>query len=354
MPTPPHIVEAAKRAMDEGFTFYSSGAGLPELRQAVARKIETEHGVKVDPGREALICAGGIQGLYALFQVILGPGDEVLCFDPAYVGYEVHAHMAGAEIRFVPLAEDRGRYQVDFDALEDFITPRTKALILNSPQNPTGMVMSLSDLERLALVARKHDLVVISDEAYEAIIYGGLKHHSILSLDGMKERTVLLASVSKTYRMSGWRIGYVVAPAAITSAMLKLQSYMVLCVNTIAQKAAAAALNGPQDFIPEMVEILRGRRDTLIDSLHGIPGLSCSFPDGAFFLFCRVDVPPYDKDSFKLAVDLLKEAKVGVYPGIAYGDRGEGHIRFAFGGVKEPVLREAGWRIRKFFEALPG
>lgn len=325
--TPKHIVEAAKRALDEGDIFYTPTSGIPKFLKAIGEKVLREHGVEVDPGNEIIATPGAIESIFLTIMGTVNPRDEVLIPDPCYVGYPSCIRFAGGSPIPVPLSADEN-FRLDPVEIEKRITKSSRMIILNSPSNPTGMIIDNRDLEAIAEVVEKHDLLVLSDEAYEKIVYDGVKHHSILSFSGMKERTILIGSFSKTYAMTGWRIGYLVGPKNLVPALKKIQSAIVLCTNGVVQKAAVAALTGPQDCVPEMVEEYDRRRRFIVRRLNEIKGFSCSMPKGAFYVF--PDVKELKVGSLKLADFLLRKAKVAVYPGIAYGRQGIDNIRLSY------------------------
>jgi aspartate/methionine/tyrosine aminotransferase len=325
--TPSHIREAAKKALDEGNTFYTPTSGIPEFREAIADKIEGDHRVEIDPESEVIATPGAIEGIFLTIMCTIDPGEEVLIPEPGYVGYAPCVKFAGGNPISVPLDEKKG-FRINPSKIEDRITRKTKMIILNSPSNPTGMVIDFKDLEATAEIAKKHDLLVLSDDAYEKIVYDGAKHYSIMALPEMKDRTIMIGSLSKTYAMTGWRIGYLVAEKSLVQNMLKIQSSIVLCTNGVVQKAAVAALRGPQDFVGEMVKEFDKRRRFIVNKINSIDGFSCQLPKGAFFVFPNITA--FGLDSLKMTQFLIEEAKVAVYPGIAYGNLGEGHIRLTY------------------------
>jgi aspartate/methionine/tyrosine aminotransferase len=325
--TPNHIVDAAKRALDEGDIFYTPTSGIPEFRRVIAEKIAREHGVEVDSDNNILATPGAIEGIFLAIMGAVNPGNEVLIPDPCYVGYPSCIRFAGGSPIPIPLSADDD-FRLNPVELERRITPSSRMIVLNSPSNPTGMILADRDLKAIAEIAKKHDLLVLTDEAYEKIVYDGVKHKSILSISGMKERTILIGSFSKTYAMTGWRIGYLVGPESLVPALKKIQSAIVLCTNGIVQKAAVAALTGPQNCVSEMVDEYDRRRRFIVQRLNEIAGFSCRMPKGAFYVL--PDVTELKVGSLKLAEFLLKKAKVAVYPGIAYGQQGEHYIRLSY------------------------
>jgi aspartate/methionine/tyrosine aminotransferase len=332
--TPSHIREAAKKALDEGNTFYTPTGGIPEFREAIADKIEGDHRVEIDPESEVMAIPGAIEGIFLTIMCTINTGEEVLIPEPGYVGYAPCVKFAGGTPISVPLNKEEG-FKLDPSKIEDLITRKTKMIILNSPSNPTGMVIDPKDLEAIAEISKKHNLLVLSDDAYEKIVYDSAKHCSIMTLPEMKERTVMIGSFSKTYAMTGWRIGYLVAGKSLVQNMLKIQSSIVLCVNGVVQKAAVAALKGPQESVTEMVKEFDKRRHLIVGKMNSIDGFSCQLPKGAFFIF--PDITAFGMDSLKMTQFLIEKAKVAVYPGIAYGNLGDGHIRLTYAASTKQI-----------------
>ncbi|MGA2767040.1 MAG: pyridoxal phosphate-dependent aminotransferase [Candidatus Bathyarchaeia archaeon] len=324
--TPDHIREAAKRALDEGNTFYTPTGGIPEFREAVAEKIQREQDVDLRSS-EVIATPGAIQGIFLAIMGVINPGDEVLIPDPCYVGYPVCIRFAGGIPVPIPLKEEEG-FRLEPSEIEKRITKASKMIILNSPSNPTGMVIDRKDIVAIADITKKKNLIALTDEAYEKIVYDGVRHSSILSVPDMKERTILIGSFSKTYAMTGWRIGYLAAKKSLVDDLLQIQSSIVLCTNAVVQKAAVAALRGPQGCVSEMVKEFDKRRRFIVGRINSIDGLSCQLPKGAFFVFPNVKA--FGLDSLKMTQFLIEKAKVAVYPGIAYGNLGEGHIRLTY------------------------
>jgi len=338
--TPEHIKDAAKRALEKGFTHYTSSAGILPLREAVAEKTRKETGVEVDPKREIVVTDGGSCALTLAMMATLNPGDEVLISDPAWP-YGPGIKMAeGVPVRY-GLLEKEG-FRIDFDDLRSKISRRSKMVLINSPNNPTGSVLDRRELEALSKIALDNDLLVISDEVYEKLIYD-TQHTSLLSLPEMKERTILVNSFSKTYAMTGWRVGYAIASADIAREMAKLNLYLNTCSTSFAQIAALEALRGPQGCVKEMADQYRKRIDLM---LHGLESMSvpCVKPRGAFYLF--PDFSEFSHSSHEIAMMLLEKAHVSTAPGIAFGQRGEGHLRLSCANSMEN-LGEALRRIEK-------
>jgi len=318
--TPQHIMDAAKKALDEGKTHYTPSAGIPELREAIANKFK-ENGISASAD-EVIVTPGAKQAIFEGILSILNEGDEAILFDPAWVSYESCVRLAGAKPVWVRTDEKKGFVPDNF---MDSITRRTKLIILNTPGNPTGAVFDENTLKMIADIAKAHDIFVLSDEVYEKIIYEGA-HISIASFDGMRERTITVNGFSKSYAMTGWRLGYATAPPEILDAMLKIQQHSTSCATSFAQYGAVAALTGAQDCIAEMVSEFRARRDILIDGLKSI-GLECTRPKGAFYVF--VNVGQYGS-GMDVAERLLNEAHVAVTPGRAFGPSGTNYVRISY------------------------
>lgn len=339
--TPLHIREAAKEALDRGETHYSSNLGLEELRRAVAAKAAERSGLSVDPASEMIITVGGTEALYLTMAALLNAGDEVLIPDPGFMVYNSLPLLCDARPVPYPLRVENGFYP-DVSEVESLVTPRTKLLILNSPGNPTGQLIPPDVLAGLAELAQRRDLIVVSDEVYDAIVYDGRKSVSFATLPGMKERTVTINSFSKAYAMTGWRLGYALAPAPVVEAMMKIQQIAVACAPTMLQWGAVAALESDQSFIGEMTSEYQERRDLITGLLNQVPGFKCRKPEGAFYAF--PDVRGTGMSSFDLTEFLLSEAKVGCVPGPVFGAQGEGFLRISYATSRER-LKEAGERM---------
>lgn len=336
--TPSHIIEAAREAMAHGFTHYVPGEGILELREAVAEKLARDNGIQVDPGSEILITTGAALGLFAAMMAVVNPGDEVLLTDPAYGPYEAIVGLVGGQAVFVPLVEEDDQFHLVSEEFEKRISPRTKAVVINTPNNPTGKVMTRAELEGLAEFALRHDLTIIADEVYEKLVYNGHQHLSIAALSPeIKARTILVNSFSKTYAMTGWRLGYNVASPALTSAMTKVVYQSARCATAFVQHAGIAALEGPQKCVQEMLGTYAERRELITELVASIPGVRCPSPEGAFYVF--PDVSSFGIDTWDLAKYLLREAKVVVTPGAYYGTQGEGHLRLSFATSTEDIQR---------------
>jgi len=340
--TPIHIKTAAKQALDEGYTHYSHTAGLPELRHAIAEKLLRESRIKVDPETEITVTVGGYAALFSALQTVLDPQDEAIIIEPSWPSYKGLVRLAGGKP--VPLCLDGPSYNLDISRLKDIITEKTKIVILNNPNNPTGAVYTSSQLKALASLARKYDLCVLADEVYEKIIFDKAIHMSIGSFPEMKERTILINSFSKTYAMTGWRVGYVIANPRITSGIRRIHSFSVSCVSPILQKGALAALKGPQDCVKNMVEGYKERRNITVEALNSIPGINCLKPKGTFYIFPNIQGTGLQSTAF--AERLLRKGKVATIPGSAFGSSGEGHVRMSIAMSSETLL-EAAQRIKR-------
>ncbi|HET9014654.1 MAG TPA: pyridoxal phosphate-dependent aminotransferase [Thermomicrobiaceae bacterium] len=325
-PTPEHICRAAADAMARGDTHYVASPGITELRAAIARKLANDNHVMVDPS-QIVVTPGGKSALFSAVLALVGPGDDVAMFDPGWVSYEPMATIAGAGTVRIPL-DPGDDYRVTREVIEAHVTPRTRVLIVNTPNNPTGRVLSMPELEAIRGAAIEHDLIVISDEIYEKIVYDGYQHVSPASLPDMAERTLTCNGFSKAYAMTGWRLGYVAGPRPIIQQLLKIHSHSVTCANSFAQYGAAAALDGPQGFIDVMVEAWDRRRHLMASGLSAIPGVNCPLPQGAFYALA--DVGGTGMTGQEAARLLIDEARVGVTPGDAFGEVTTNYIRLSF------------------------
>jgi aspartate aminotransferase len=321
--TPEHVKEAMKRALDENRTRYAPSSGIQELREAIARKLQARNGIAVE-ANDVIVQNGGMQGLFGAFQSVVNPGDEVLLFSPYWT--PVKDLIAGCEARSVLVSTGDARREGFAATLARHTTAKTRAIYYNTPQNPTGVVFTREEAEAVAAFARERDLIVIADEAYEDLVYEG-EHVSIASLEGMRERTLTVYTLSKSYSMTGWRIGYVAAAEPWMTGLRKTTLYSTNGVSTPTQWAALAAINTPPDFFAETRAQYQERRDLMIAGLNEI-GLTCAPPAGAFYAFA--DVTRINADSRVAAEILLDRAQVATVPGIVFGEHGEGHLRFSF------------------------
>lgn len=325
--TPVHIKEAAKIALDQGFVHYTPNNGLPALREALAMRLQADKGIMYDPIKEIFPTAGGQEALYLCFMSFLNAGDEVLVPDPSFDPFTLIVKLAGGVPVKIPLQSERN-FAYDLDFAAKALTSRTKAIIVNSPHNPTGSVLSPAQYQELVDFAVKHDLLVISDEAYDRMVYEG-KFISPAAFPGMKERTIICGSLSKTYAMTGWRIGYLAAPEAIIDAAHRLQQNVLISLNTFAQYGAVAGLNGPQDCVDAMMVEFNRRRRLVLDMLRQTPGLTLEgVPQGAFYVFPRITLP--NASSAQVADYLLEEAGVALVDGASFGDGGTGFLRISY------------------------
>lgn len=345
-PTPRHIVEAAYRAMLDGYTHYGPAAGLPELRRAVARYISETRRLNVDP-EQVIITPGGKPVIFFTVLALVEPGDEVILPDPGFPIYESAVNFAGGTPVPVPLREERD-FRLDVADIRARVNSRTRLIILNSPHNPTGSVLTPEDLAAIADLAKEHDVYVLSDEIYSRIIYDA-RHHSIASLPGMADRTIILDGFSKTYAMTGWRLGYGVFPPELVPGVTRLMVNSVSCTATFVQLAGIAALEGPQDCVDEMVAEFRRRRDFLVAALNDIPGISCRQPQGAFYAFPSVKALPLSSRDF--ADRLLSDFGVAVLSGDAFGAAGAGYLRLSYANSLGNLERAVS-RLRRAVEAL--
>ena len=329
--------------MDDGYTHYTHGAGLLQLREEISRKLLEENGIESNPKTEITVTTGGFAAIFATIQATINPGDEVIVLQPSWPSYAGFVLLADGLPVPVPL---RGPdFEPSREDVNQRITERTKMILVNSPNNPTGAVYSQSCLLELAKLAKEHGLLILTDEVYEKIIFDGNKHFSIASQPEFKSSTITVNSFSKTYAMTGWRVGYVVANEAITNGIRKMHGYMASCAAASAQKAALEALSGPQDCIIEMIEEYLRRRDLIVKGLNEIDGFQCQPPKGTFYAFPSVS--KLGLPSAKIAEQLLEQAKLAAIPGSAFGEAGEGYLRLSFATSQSNIL-EALARIKKW------
>jgi aspartate/methionine/tyrosine aminotransferase len=342
--TPGHIVEAAVKALRDGHTGYAPAAGLMPLREAIAADVSATRRIPVDPA-QVVVCPGGKPVIFYTILAMVNPGDEVVYPDPGFPIFESMTNAVGAVGR--PYHPGSGaETRPDLRGLAEAITDRTRLVILNSPGNPTGVVHHADEIEQIAALCRDRDLVVLSDEIYSRILFGG-EHTSIAALDGMAGKTVVLDGFSKTYCMTGWRLGYAVAPPALAPLYEKLMTNSNSCAVHFVQHAALAALQGPQDEVDRMVSAFCERRDALVEGLRRLPGVACDLPEGSFFAFA--DVRGTGWEARALAERLLEEAGVACVEGPAFGRAGEGFLRFSFAADVERI-REAVARMRNLLD----
>ena len=342
--TPENITRAAIESLEAGETHYTANGGMIELRELIAANLRDRYGVEYDPRTELVITVGASEGVDASLRATINPGDEVIYHEPCFVAYAPCIQLAGGVA--VPVATtDATDFRVTAAMIESAITPRTKAIFLGYPNNPTGAVLDRSELEAIARVADEHDLLVFSDEIYDRLVYGEHAHTAFSSLPGMRDRTVLLGGFSKSYAMTGWRIGYVAAPAALMTGIAKVHQYGIMCAPTAAQFAAMEALRAGEEALQGMRAEYDRRRRYMTDRFNQI-GLDCFEPMGAFYCFPRVsDATGLDETAFAEA--LLEEERVGVVPGTAFGPSGAGHVRVCYATAYEQIV-EAMDRIERF------
>lgn len=345
-PTPGHVCRAATEAMLAGDTHYVASAGTPQLRAAIARKLKTDNAIDVDID-SIIVTPGAKSALFSSVLALAQPGDDVVMFDPGWVSYEPMAKVAGAGVVRIPL-EPSNNFAITREVVESRLTPNSRVVIVNTPNNPTGRMLTRDELGVIARLAIERDLIIISDEIYEKISYDGNVHVSIGSLPGMAERTLTVNGFSKAYAMTGWRLGYVAGPHNIIRQVAKIHSHSVTCATSFGQVGAVAALEGPQDFIDTMVEAWDRRCHLITSGLNSVPGFRCALPEGAFYAL--PDVSGTGLSGADVAKRLIDESGVGVTPGGAFGDVTQNHIRLSFAN-SDSSLESALERIRKTFAA---
>jgi aspartate aminotransferase len=341
--TPAHITEAGFKAVQEGATHYVSSRGIPALLDAIAAKYQAEQNLEYNPKTDILVSPGGKMSLYAAIMGTVDRGDEVLIPEPAWVSYVPMVQLADGVPVGVPL-DGKDNFRITRDALEDKITDRSRAILINSPSNPTGRVLTREELETVAEVALENELLVISDEIYEKLLFDGHEHISIASFPLMQERTIIVNGLSKSHAMTGWRLGIAVAPRNIMSAMLKVQQHTVTCAAAFTQYAAVAALTGPQDCVSEMLDAYRVRRTLIVDGLNSLPGVQCAAPEGAFYAFPDITGTGMSSETFSLR--MLEKARVALTPGSSFGSASEGYVRLSFANSNQ-MLEQTIERLRE-------
>ncbi|MBP5198300.1 MAG: aminotransferase class I/II-fold pyridoxal phosphate-dependent enzyme [Lachnospiraceae bacterium] len=344
--TPWHIRDEGIYSLEKGKTFYTSNSGLMELRKEICNYIDRTQGVKYDPANEVIVTVGGSEAIDIGLRAMLNPGDEVLIPQPSYVSYEPCTVLAGGKPVIINLKAEND-FRLTAREIEEAVTEKTKVLILPFPNNPTGAIMEKKDLEEIAEVILKHDLIVLSDEIYAELTYNG-KHVSIASLPGMQERTVLINGFSKAYAMTGWRLGYACGPEEIIKQMTKIHQFAIMCAPTTAQYAAIEALKNGDGDVAEMREAYNQRRRFLMNAFREM-GIECFEPYGAFYVFPCIKEFGMTSDEF--ATRFLEEEKVAAVPGTAFGDSGEGYLRISYAYSIER-LKEAMERLKRFVEKL--
>jgi aspartate/methionine/tyrosine aminotransferase len=337
--TPDNIVEAGISAMQNGYTHYTPASGIMEAREAVAGFVSRTLKTEVDP-TEVVLVPGSKNVLLFTLLACIEPGDEVILPDPAYPAYSSQVNFIGAVPKLVTLREETG-FRMDLDQLESLVTAKTRMLIINTPQNPTGGILTEEDVKFVSELAQKHDLLVVSDEIYSQLVYG-FQHVSPLSQPGMRERTVLMDGLSKSYAMTGWRLGYAVAPKALAAKLDQLMINSSSCAAGFTQMAAIEALSAPESehAVHRMVKVVEHRRNLVVDSLNAMPGVRCARPQGSFYAFPNIKGTGLDER--ELADRLLTEAGVAVLPGTAFGEAGKGYIRLAYTQSEDELKRGLG------------
>jgi len=340
--TPWHISEAGIYAVEKGYTMYTSNYGLIELRKELARHLNRLYGLNYDPNTEILITTGSSEALDLAMRAIVNPGEEVIIPDPGYVAYMPCTVLAGGNVVPVPTTVQND-FQVRSSEIEKRITPQTKTILLGYPNNPTGAVMDRAELQKIARLVEEEDIMAISDEIYDRLVYG-IEHTCFAALPRMKDRTILIGGFSKTYAMTGWRIGYAAAPAPIIEAMMKVHQYVMMCTPIMSQMAAIEALKNGEEAVQEMVANYDHRRRVIVKGLNDI-GLTCFEPKGAFYAFPSIRSTGMRSEEF--VEKLLREEKVVVVPGVNFGEGGEGYVRCCY-AVSLPEIEEALERMRRF------
>jgi aspartate/methionine/tyrosine aminotransferase len=345
--TPEFIREAAKKALDDGFTRYPPAKGFLDVREAIAEKLRRENSIDADPASEIFVAVGAMQVIFNTILHLVEPGQEVIVIDPGYDYYSQIGLFGGVPVA-VPALEKNG-FKPDPDDIRAAVTDKTRMIILNTPSNPTGAMFDQEILQAIAQIAMKNDLLVLSDEPYEHIVFDDNRHVSIAAFDGMQERTVSAYTLSKSYAMTGWRVGYAAAPQALVDEMEKLMEHMVSGVTAMAQRAALAAITGPQDCVQEMVAAYRRRRRIVYEGLNAIEGITCLKPEATFYAFPNISA--LGLSSWDFAKYLVKTHKVAVVPGSIFGHRGEGYVRLSF-AADEQKLKDGIRGIEKAAAAL--
>ncbi|MCL4518311.1 MAG: pyridoxal phosphate-dependent aminotransferase [Thaumarchaeota archaeon] len=347
--TPSNIKEAAIRAIDKGYTKYSSSSGIPELRRAVSEKLKKDNNVEYDPSKEVIVTAGATAAINLALLATLDAGDEILVPDPGWATYVHAVNLVGAKPVLYPLNETED-FQFKPRVADRLVGPKTKAILINTPANPMGSILSRKSIQEIAEFSLHHNLYVIADEVYEKFLYqdeGSSDHISIASLNEMKERTVTINALSKTYAMTGWRIGYAAANSTIAGAMTRINAAASSCVSTIAQYAALEALTGSQDSVSRMISAFAQRRRILVSGLNEFKGFKCSMPRGAFYAFPNIKGTGFS--SKDLAMKIIDESHVATVPGSAFGNQGEGYLRIAYANSIENI-QQALERMKKILQ----
>jgi aspartate/methionine/tyrosine aminotransferase len=348
VPTPDYIKEAAVRAMADGYTYYTENAGLPSLRRALAAYYRRLHAVELDPASEIVVTASGVQALSVGIRCTLDPGDEALVLTPAWPNGASNVAMCSAVAREIPHPLCNGRYRIDFDALAAALTPRTRLLIYTSPSNPLGWVATEDEQQALLDFARRHNLWLLADEVYDRLYYAGAKLGdpvpSIMRKATRDDAVIVVHSFSKSYCMTGWRVGYLIARRDLAHKATQLNEFIISHAPSIAQRAAETALAEGEDELARMLARLKDNRDLCFAALRGIPGVTVPEPDGAFYLFPKIDGLT---DSFDFCRRLLTETRVGIAPGVAFGTGGEGSVRICY-AAERSILEPAMEKLARF------
>jgi aminotransferase len=346
--TPFQALSAGWKAAEEGKTHYAATNGIPELREALAKKVLGDYGQSYDPNCEILVTVGGTQAIFLALMGLVNPGDGVLIPDPGFVAYEPCVLLAGGVPVRVRLLEEDG-FKPSVENVTSLITERSRVMILNHPNNPTGSVLTYDEAAALAKIAVERDMIVISDEVYEKIVYDGARHYNFATFPGMRERTLVVNSFSKTYAMTGLRVGYVCGPKELVSPLWLIHQYTVACVNVLSQYVALAALTECGEFVAKMVHEFDRRRHLVYERINEMNGLKCQLPKGAFYVFPSVKC--LGMSSEQLAEALVREAGVLAVPGSAFGPCGEGYLRVSYAAAYEK-LEEAMNRIEKVIKGF--
>ncbi|MEM2912737.1 MAG: pyridoxal phosphate-dependent aminotransferase [Candidatus Bathyarchaeia archaeon] len=342
--TPEHIKRAAVEALMEGFTHYTSSLGMIELRRAIAEHLMERRGLEVNPDKEIIVTPGAKHAIYCACLATLNPGDEALVLTPAWPTHFICVEVSEAKVVEVPCGET---YSIDEEKLKGKITGKTRMILVNSPNNPTGGVLDIEDLKVIADLASEHNIFVLSDEIYDEIVYDGVEVKSMASFENIREKVIAINGFSKTYAMTGWRLGYAIADTNIIEAMNRIQQATTTCPASFVQKAGIAALKGPQEYVKRMIEEYDRRRKYIVNRLNEIPGVNCVMPKGAFYVFPRFS--NLRMPSFDISIRLLEDEGVCTTPGSVFGECGEGHIRLSYATSLE-IIVEAMERIKGFIE----
>ncbi|MCX8051611.1 MAG: pyridoxal phosphate-dependent aminotransferase [Chlorobi bacterium] len=333
--TPPNIVEAAKRALDDGWTHYGPSAGLPQLREAIADYFNRTRGISKYRSENVVVTPGAKPIIFYGLQATIEPGDEVIYPNPGFPIYESVIRFLGAKPVPLPLREVN-QFRIDLDELESLVTARTRMIIINSPHNPTGSVLTQDDLRSIAELAEKYDLLIFSDEIYSRIMYDGVEYHSITELDGIEARTIVLDGFSKTFAMTGWRLGYGLMPATLAQVVARLQTNCTSCAPSFTQIAGIEALSDRTlPHVQRFVEEFRRRRNAIVAGLNSLPGVTCQMPSGAFYAFPNVRGTGMSSQQF--ADSMLEDVGVACLSGTAFGEHGEGYVRFSYANSLENI-----------------